>query len=426
MASYRSGDAMQPLVFAILKSLTPKDFEISFYDDRVEELNFTEPTDLVAITCGTFTAKRAYQIAGYYRKKNVPVVMGGYHPTLMPEEARLYADAVIIGSAESVWQQVLDDFQNNALKPFYHGEIDGDGLHSSYDYSIFEGKKYFPVNLVEWGRGCRHHCDFCSVQAFNKGKEMLRPVKDVIADISKLDNKPVFFVDDNLYHDKRLFRDLLVDMIPLKKRWACQISVEVTHDEDLLGLMQKSGCMMALLGIESFDRGNLKLMNKSWNFDIGKYREAIQRLRKRHIMVYGTFIFGYDHDTPEDFKKSVDFAIKSKLFIANFNPLYPMPGTKLYERLEAENRLIYEKWWLDPDFYYGKTMFRPVPFSPQDLEKHCLDAKRKFNSFASILHRARDFSANLHGKTNAAFFLLTNLTNRREIFKKQGKKLGTS
>jgi radical SAM superfamily enzyme YgiQ (UPF0313 family) len=424
MAKYRPRDAMQPLVFAILKSLTPADFNISFYDDRIEEIDYSEPTDMVAITVGTFTARQSYAIAQVYRTKGVPVVMGGYHATLVPNEVKDYADAVVIGNAEMTWNALLTDFTNGSLKPFYNTKNTDSELHTNFDYSIFKGKRYFPVNLVEWGRGCRHNCDFCCIQAFNKGREILRPVQDVVNDISKFDNKPIFFVDDNLFHSRSALKELLTAMIPLKKRWTCQISVDVTHDDELLDLMQKSGCLMALLGIESLKGDNLKMMNKGWNFNATKYSQALEKFRRRHIMVWGTFIFGYDHDLRDDFESSVDFAIKNKLFIANFNPLYPMPGTPLYQRFESENRLLFDRWWTNPDFYYGKTMFQPLNLSPQDLEDYCFNAKKRFNSLASILYRSTDCRANIFGITNSLYFFITNFTNRREVLKKQGKKLG--
>lgn len=426
MAKFRSRDAMQPLVFAILKSLTPINFNISFYDDRIEEIDYSEPTDMVAITVGTFTARQSYRIAETYREKGVPVVMGGYHATLLPNEVKNYADAVVIGNAELIWNELLTDFMNGNLKPFYQSEILGSELHTSFDYSIFKGKRYFPINMVEWGRGCRHSCDFCCIQAFHKGQEILRPIQDVVNDISNLDNKPIFFVDDNLFHNKSKFREFLLALIPLKRRWACQISVDVTQDDELLDLMQKSGCLMVLIGIESLKGDNLKLMNKAWNFNANKYTQALEKFRKRHILVWGTFIFGYDYDLPDDLKTLVDFAIKNKLFIANFNPLYPMPGTPLYQRVEGEDRLLFDKWWLNPNYYYGETMFQPKHMSPQELEINCFNAKKKFNSLSSILYRSTDLRANIYGKTNTLYFILTNFTNRREVYKKQGKKLGES
>jgi radical SAM superfamily enzyme YgiQ (UPF0313 family) len=427
MANYRSGDAMQPLVFAILKSLTPPGFEITFFDDRIEDIDYDHPTDLVAISVGTFTARQSYRIAATYRARNIPVVMGGYHATLMSEEARQHADAVVVGSAENTWPQLLNDFLQGNLQPFYISQDHTSRtFETCYDYTIFKGKKYFPLNLVEWGRGCRHNCDFCCIQAFNKGQEVLRHIEDVMNDIQRLDNKPIFFVDDNLYHNKKQFREFLRQLIPLKKKWACQISVDVTHDDELLDLMQQSGCLMVLLGIESLKRDNLDMMNKGWNFNREKYIQALHKFRKRHIMIYGAFIFGYDHDTPEDFKVAVDFAIKNKLFIANFNPLYPMPGTPLYSRLEQEGRLQYDKWWTDSTFYYGKTMFKPRGLTPEDLEVHCFEAKKRFNSLRSILYRATNVGANMYGLINTAYYIMANFTNRREVFKKQGKKLGAS
>ena len=424
MIDMKSSDAMQPLIFAILKALTPYDIETVFYDDSIEDIPLNEKTDLVAMSVETFSAKRAYQIADLYRKNSIPVVMGGFHPGLMPDEVLEHSDSVAIGDAEYVWPKIIEDFRNNRLKQKYFSEYNSPLLETNFDRSVFRNKKYFPVNLVQWGRGCPHNCDFCSIHACYGANQSLREIQEVVNEIKNLDNKPLFLVDDNLYHNRKKFEELLIALLPLKKKWACQISVEISKDDYIMDLMKKSGCMMVLLGIESFNKESLKQMNKSWSLGENDYVEAIKKFKKRGIMIYGTFVFGYDSDRKEDFKIALQFAIKNKFLTANFNPLYPMPGTGLYERLKSENRLTHEKWWIDPEFYYGKTKFFQKNMSTEELEKQCFSAKKKFNSYFSIIYRALDFKSNLGSWQNALIYILGNMTNRREIFKKQGKSLG--
>lgn len=424
ISNRKSSDAMQPLVFAILDAYTPAHHEKIFMDDCIEEIDYSVNANLVAITVGTYTAKRAYTIADKFREKGATIVMGGFHATAMPYEALQHAHAVVVGDAEPVWEQLLCDFEQKQLKPIYKTQYNNNTLHTKFNRKVFTGKKYFPAHMVQWGRGCKHNCDFCSIKSFYGDPCMLRPINNVVAEIATLSRKIIFFVDDNLYHDHNLFVEFLHNIKPLKRNWACQVSIDVANDDELIRLMKAAGCVMALLGIETFDPNNLKLMNKSWNIGENKYTEAIQKFRKSGIMVYGTFIFGYDFDTIESFSPTVQFAIKNKLFLANFNPLYPMPGTTLYKRLLNEGRLEYEQWWLHPEFYYGKSMFKPLHMTSLELENGCFKCKKNFNSISSIFSRMLDFKANAAGLKNVVLFLWVNKINRREVYRKQHLKLG--
>ncbi|KAA3621961.1 MAG: radical SAM protein [Bacteroidetes bacterium] len=421
MFEAKSSAALQPLVFSILKSLCPEDIETELIDERVEEIPRELQTDLIAMTVETFSAKRAFRIADHFRGKGIPVVMGGYHPTLEPDECLQHADAVVIGDAEPNWSTLLKDFRKGEMKQKYDTTLPDKSFSTNHDRSIYKGKKYLPIHLVQWGRGCPHDCDFCSIKSFYPKSQFMRPIDEVIKEISGFkDDNFLFLVDDNLYHNRKKFEAFLQKIKPLKKKWACQISLQVARNEKLVKLMHESGCVMALVGIESFDEENLKLMNKSWNNAKQDYQSAIDVFRKNGIMIYGTFIFGYDHDTVAAFDKAIKFAVDNKFFIANFNPLYPMPGTKLYNRMNLNGRMPVKKWWADPDFYYGKSMFTPVNFTPEELEKYCYRAKLSFNSLSSIFYRLMDGKANAKGLKRISLFLLANLTNRREIKRKQG------
>jgi radical SAM superfamily enzyme YgiQ (UPF0313 family) len=380
---------MEPLPAATLAGLTPKDVAIRFYDDRMENIPWDEPTDLVAISVETYTAKRAYQVATEFRKRGVPVVMGGFHATLCPDEVAAYAEAVVSGEAEALWPQVIDDARHGRLEKFYRQQGRSDLRRMKPDRSIFRGKRYLPIGLVEAGRGCHFKCDFCAVQTVFKSTQTRRPIDLILEEIKSIkhERKLFFFVDDNITSNMAEAKEFFRALIPLKIRWVSQSSINAAHDEEFLDLLVRSGCQGVLIGFESLNEANLKEMNKSFNTMRGGFERALANLRKYRIRVYGTFIFGYDRDTPESFDATVKFAREQALYIAAFNHLTPFPGTPLYDRLEKEDRLLYERWWLDPNYSYNRIPFQPRGMEPEILQRHCLKARREFYSWPSIAQR---------------------------------------
>jgi radical SAM superfamily enzyme YgiQ (UPF0313 family) len=346
----------------------------------LEKIPFDEATDLVAISVETYTARRAYQIASEYRSRGVPVVMGGFHATLCSEEVSQYADSVVIGEAEEVFPQVIDDWRYGRGERIYKAKRRPGRLSLGPDRSIFRGKSYLPISLIETARGCRFTCDFCAITAAFKGTQNRAPVDRVLAEIRKLrkPGKLFFFVDDNIVSDltgaKELFRALVGEGI----RWVGQASSTVAWDDECLDLMRRSGCQGVLIGFESLDAAQLKQMDKSWNLARGGPAGALANLRKFGLRVYGTFIFGYDNDTANSFSRSVSFAREEGMFIAAFNHLTPFPGTPLYRRLEQQGRLRFAAWWLDPNYRYGMVPFTPQGMSPEELERRCIVARRAF------------------------------------------------
>ena len=420
----RSGDAMEPLAFAILKGLTPPDVEVAFYDERLEPIPYDEPTDLAALTVETFTARRAYQIANEFRARGVPVVMGGYHPTFLPEEALQFADAVVQGDAEGIWPQVVEDARHGRLQPRYSqgGFAPLDGIIP--DRSIFRGKRYAPVAMIQYGRGCRYNCDFCSIRAFYGSNLRQRPVKEVVAEIERAGRRHIFLVDDNIFVDVPKAKELFEALIPLKIRWSCQVSIDVTRDPELMKLLERSGCTTAVVGFESLNRQNLTQMRKSWNLKWSDYPTAIKILEDAGVMIYGTFVFGYDEDTPESFEPTVEFAIENRFYLANFNPLTPTPKAQLFDRLQAEGRLLYERWWLDPAYRYGAATFHPRGMTAGELTAGCYRARSLFNEYGSIAKRAFAPRTNLKSPYRLGLYLASNLISHREIHAKQGQALG--
>jgi radical SAM superfamily enzyme YgiQ (UPF0313 family) len=383
---------MEALPAATLAGLTPKEVEVRFYDDRMETVPFDEPTDLVAISVETYTAKRAYQIATEFRKRRVPVVMGGFHATLCPDEVAQYAEAVVCGEAELLWPRVIDDARHGRLEKFYRqaGRPSLAGLKP--DRGIFRGKNYLPIGLIEAGRGCHFKCDFCAVQAVFNSTQTRRPIDAIIAEIElvKHDRKLFFFVDDNITSNLEQAKEFFRALIPLKIRWVSQASINAAHDGEFLELLVRSGCQGVLIGFESLNPANLRDMNKAFNTMRGGFEKALANLRRHRIRVYGTFIFGYDRDTPESFAETVDFAKEHALYIAAFNHLTPFPGTPLYARLQGEGRLLYENWWLDEQYSYNRIPFQPRGMTPELLQRNCLEARRNFYSWPSIFRRGFD------------------------------------
>jgi radical SAM superfamily enzyme YgiQ (UPF0313 family) len=383
---------MEPLPAATLAGLTPKEITVKFFDDRLESIPFDEPTDLAAISIETYTAKRAYQIASEYRRRGVPVVMGGFHATLCPDEVADYAEAVVIGEAEELWPQVLDDFRSGRLQKFYRQTSRPalDGI--APDRTIFRGKRYLPIGLVEGGRGCHFGCDFCAIQTVFDQSYNRRPIDDILQDVRQVwpRKKLIFFVDDNIFARPQAAKAFLRALIPLKIRWVSQVSINAAHDEEFLGLLVRSGCQGVLIGFESLNPASLKSMNKEFNTMKGGYEPALANLRRHRLRLYATFVFGYDTDTVAAFPETIDFALRHQFYIAAFAHLLPFPGTPLYQRLEREQRLLYPAWWLDDTYSYNQIPFRPRQMTPAELQQHCLQARRAFYSWSSILRRSLD------------------------------------
>ena len=416
---------MEPLAPAAIAGLTPPDVEVRFYDDRLEPIPFDEPTDLVAISIETYTARRAYQVATEFRRRGVKVVLGGFHATLCPDEAALYADAVIVGEAEGLWPQVIDDARHGTLQAEYRQVQRPDLSLARFDRSIFKGKRYVPVTLIEAGRGCHFRCEFCAVQSYFGATQNRRPIDDILAEVENTRKRGnfYFFVDDNITSNFDEAKDLYRELARLKIRWVSQASINAAHDEEFLDLISRSGCQGLLIGFESLERDTLRLMKKKFNTMGGGYETALANLRRHHIRLYATFVFGYGNDTAQTFNDAVEFAHRHRFYMAAFNHLTPFPGTPLYDRLRDEGRLLYDAWWMDPTYTYNKIPFRPERLSPEELQALCIEAREKFYSVGSILRRFAD-PVNRSTGFMARQFPLINFMMRREVQQRNDLPLG--
>ncbi|WP_420456976.1 B12-binding domain-containing radical SAM protein [Rubrivirga sp.] len=419
----RAHDAMEPLAFAALAAVSPDGTRHSLHDERLAPIPPGLRPDLAAITVETYTARRAYQIADGLRARGVPVVMGGYHPTFLPDEAARHADAVVIGDGEPVWADVVRDAAAGRLRPRYQADGFPDLADLRFDRSIFREMRYQNVLPVQVGRGCRFACDFCSIHAFYGRSLRQRPPQAVADEIRRSGARHVLLVDDNLLVDREQAAALFEALVPLGITWGCQVTLDVTHDAELLDLMARSGCIAALVGFESLDDGNLGQMRKRFNTVGGPYSEAIARFHARGIMVYGSFVFGYDHDGPDCFERTARFALDHRLFLVNFSALQPTPATRLYDRLAAEGRLLHDAWWTDPAYRYGDAAFRPANLTPDALTAGCRRARRLFFRPQSILRRAWN-RPHRRSPARLAVYLGANVMARRALKDKLGKPLG--
>ncbi|HEX2186949.1 MAG TPA: radical SAM protein [Chloroflexota bacterium] len=423
-APYIRSWQMEPLAPAVLAGLTPPGVEVRFYDDRMEPIPYDAPTDLVAISVETYTARRAYQIASLYRRRGVPVVMGGFHATLVPEEVGEYAESIVVGEAEGLWPQVIEDVGQGRLRRVYRGER-RPPLHGlTLDRAIFAGKRYLPIGLVEAGRGCHFRCEFCAIQSYFGSTQTRRPAEEIVEEIRRLDKKLIFFVDDNITSNMEQAKALFRALIPLKIRWVSQASINAAHDEEFLRLIKASGCQGLLIGFESLNPENLRRMRKSFNTMGGGYEVALANLRRHGIRLYVTFILGYDDDHRDTFEETLAFAMKHRFYMVAFNHLTPFPGTPLYRRLEAEGRLLFDRWWLHPEYRYGMVPFAPRGMTAEEVRRQCVRARERFYSLPSIVKRSLDFRVNSNSFFMWSNFFVINWLMRKEVTQRQDLPLG--
>ncbi|MFH1506202.1 MAG: radical SAM protein [archaeon] len=401
-----------PLGLASVAALTSDDFDISLIDERVEDIDFNHKADLVAISTLTASAPRAYYIADRFRKKGLPVVMGGIHPSALPDEAIQHADAVLIGEAEGAWQQLLLDFKKGKLKKFYKNET----LPDVKDIprarrDIFKKHKYTSINTLQITRGCPMNCEFCSVTKFFGATHRQRQVDDVIEEIKEMKKtkqsfsiNPItslvsyavnkfnifIFTDDNIFGNPKYAEELFRKLIPLKIHWSGQASITVARNEKLLELAAKSGCTVLFIGFESISDQGLKNMGKTWNKGdktaVETYEEAIKKIHKYGIGIQGAFILGYGDKGMPVIKKTIDFIEKNHLEMVQFTVPTPLPGTRLYEKLEKEGRLLHKDW---SKYDTGHVVFEPEGISAAELQKQLEWATHRVYSFKSIFKRVK-------------------------------------
>ena len=369
-----------------LAAITPEDIQTKIIDEYTENIDFNTDADLIAISATTIQAPRAYQISEEFRKRGKKTIIGGMHASLVPDEAIKYADSILIGEAEGIWSELIKDFRNNSLKAIYqyNGEkIDITNITSPNLKKINLKKYKVPFRLVQTTRGCPHNCEFCAVTKFFGKSYRHRCIDDVVKELEKLDSKEIFFVDDNIAANPKRAKELFKAIAPLKLSWISQCCASIAYDEELLELAQKSGCVSLLLGLESISSSNLQSVNKSFN-KINDYHYVIEKLHQYGITVLGSIIFGLDHDDETVFEKTVKFVEDSKIDFPIYWILTPYPNTPLYDKLEAEGRIIERDW---SKYDCTKVVFQPKLMSPDTLKEGYKYAYKKSYSASAIAKR---------------------------------------
>jgi radical SAM superfamily enzyme YgiQ (UPF0313 family) len=369
-------------------ALTPSDVKVSLIDENIEDIDFDAEVDVVGLTAMTMQAPKAYVIGEKYRSRGVKVIMGGIHASLLPQEAKQHVDSVIIGEAEGIWPNVIEDLRSGALKPFYQAQAPPSlkGL-SQPRRDLFKEGVYNTINCFQTGRGCPFNCEFCSVAEFFGRTYRLRPLEEVTEEIKPYAGEFVIFIDDNLVGNPTYAKELFRRMIPLKLRWGGQSSLNIARDEELLKLAKDSGCTSFYIGFESLSGDNLASMNKSVN-KIQDYEELIKKIRDQGITIIGSFIFGLDQDDPSVFERTVRFCEKNKIDLPTYHILTPLPGTRLFRRMEEEGRLLHRDW---AQYNGSSVVFKPLLMPEETLQKGYFWAYRETYSWASVLKRLSCF-----------------------------------
>ena len=390
------------LALTTLAALTSDDWDLSIVDENVESIDFSALPDLAAISIMTPLAKRGYEIADTYREKGVPVILGGIHPTMMKDEAKTHADAVVLGEAEEVWPRVLSDFKGGDLKSFYKAPnfCSLDGLLIPRR-DLLNRRPYFFVNTIQTTRGCPFDCEFCSVTSFYGRTYRVRPVEDVINEMGHMERGFVFFVDDNIVGKPSYAKELFRALIPLNIKWFSQSSLSVVKDRELLNLAQRSGCRGLFIGFESLSQETLKAMGKSIN-RVDEYKEAIKMIHDHGIGIQGSFIFGTDQDDQSIFSDVLRFIEKTHVEAALFSVLTPFPGTRIQETLLRENRIIDTDW---EKYDMNHVVFKPKKMMPRQLQDGFNWAYKRLYGYSSIVKRLFPFkrSGIFYGIQNYGF-----------------------
>jgi radical SAM superfamily enzyme YgiQ (UPF0313 family) len=372
------------LALYILEGLTPSEHEVKIIEEEMESIDLDQECDLVAISCMTANAPRAYELCAEFRKRGKTVVLGGVHPTILPDEALENADSVVIGEAEGVWAKLLNDVQNNELKERYHDPVPDLGIYVPKRLDKIAKKGFYSLIPIMTTRGCPYNCDFCCVTNLFGKKIRHVPVENVVRDIKESGAKNFMFLDDNIIGHPKYAKELFRALKPLKINWVGQASVSLlVSDDELMKLAAESGCKVLFFGIESVSEEQLKSMRKAIK-EIENLEAAFKKIKKMGILIHASMVFGFDNDTKKIFRETVSFLKRNKISTVSFNVLTPYPGTKIYEELKNEDRLLTHNW----KYYdHNTVVFKPKNMTAYELQMGKVNSRKKFYRISSVLSR---------------------------------------
>ncbi len=385
--------ALPPLNLTILAACTPEDYAIKIIDEAVEDIDFEFDADIVGITCMTPLAPRTYEIAAKFRKRNIVVVIGGIHASMMPDEAADYADCVVVGEAEELWSQLLKDFSAGRLQKRYSADCRPDISYLPAPRRDLLSGDYF-VQTVQTSRGCPHNCNFCSVTTFNGGRYRLRELDNVIQEIRSIKDKQLFIIDDNIIGSgresiNRAFQ-LFERLAELKKVWGGQTCLNIVEHDGLLKAAKKSGARAFLIGFESIQDASLAAMNKKINMrpNTRNFKDAIKKIHDHGIAIIGGFMFGTDDCNKDTFNRTLDFIMETGIDAVQLSIQTPLPGTELYKKLAREDRLVQTDYPGDWEAYnIFEPVYEPRNLSQEELYQGLVDAYSKVSSLPVSIKR---------------------------------------
>jgi len=376
----------QQITMPYLAALTPTDWQITHIDEEAESIDYNAEVDLVGITFHTPSAYHAYAIAARFQRRGIPVVAGGPHVTLVPEEAARHFDAIFIGEAENLWPQFLEAFKRGQFQKIYRSDQIQSLEHAPQAVKSLFHRHDFTNGVLFATRGCPNRCDFCSLAVMYKNKLRKRRVEDVAAEYASFKGKVIIFWDDNIAGDREYAKQLFKAITPYHKWWSSQASIHAGQDDEFLELAAESGCKQLFLGLESVSQASLNAVHKRFN-PVEDYFRIIERIHSYGIAVQAGIVFGFDCDTPQIFAETLDFLEQAGVQNATFNILTPFPGTPLYRKLEAEGRILSRDW----NRYNSRSdvVFRPRHMSGEELLAGFYRVNQRFYSLPSILRRLR-------------------------------------
>lgn len=376
---------MSQLTLPLLAALTPEKHQVKAIDENVEPIDFDQPADLVSITALTPTAPRAYEVADEFRRRGKKVVLGGVHPSLMVDEAAAHADAVVVGEAEEVWPELLEDLENGGMKQRYQAEVKPSlaGLPIPRR-DLMKENAYLNIPKVETSRGCPYRCSFCSTTVFYGPRMRFRPVEDVVAEVKAAEHRFVFFTDNNITANKKYAKRLFRALEPLGIYWLSQGSIDMADDAELMELAQRSGCAGMLVGFESLSEENIEGMGKKASNRVEEYEDKIRTFHRHQIGLIGCFVFGFDGDDKSVFKTTVNFIKRTNIDTPQLTVLTPYPGTAIRAELEAQGRIIHSDW---EKYDVGNVAFIPKRMTPEELQQGYNWACEQVYSMPAIIKR---------------------------------------
>ncbi|WP_206529659.1 radical SAM protein [Brevibacillus sp. SYP-B805] len=381
---YRRIIRFPQLTMPLLAAYTPAHWEVSHTDEIVQKVDFNKKVDLVGITANTPAAPHAYQLAAEFRKRGVKVVIGGPHATLLPEEVRQHADAVVVGEGELVWPKLLADFEAGELQPVYRSCELPDLQNMPHPrWDLIKGRVYGKGVTIAT-RGCPFACEYCTIPQMYQRRMRYRPIPQIVEELRHMPGKALIFWDDNIGANRAYAKELFRAIAPFKRWWTSQATADVAFDDEFMELAARSGCKALFLGLETISQNSLNAANKQHN-QTEQYREIIRRFHYYGIAVQAGTVFGFDHDDRSIFRRTVEFYREIGLDSATISVLIPFPNTPLFRKLDAEGRILTRDW----SKYNGKkdVVFQPALMSPEELLMGMEWAARQFYAIPSIVER---------------------------------------